>query len=337
MPGFLPGGDACGVAFRRGCGKTGAMSDTWLGIEIGGTKLQVVVGSAAGQITERRRFTVVSEAGGEGIRRQLAAALPELVEAHRPQGVGVGFGGPVDGRTGVIRCSHQIPGWEDFPLAEWLTEQTGCPARVDNDANVAALGEALAGAGRGRRVVFFSTLGSGVGGGLVAEGRIYHGAPPGEVEWGHLRLDREGTIVEARCSGWAVDRRIRALAEQHPESALARLTAGLKGGEARHWRAAIEAGDAVARALLESVADDLAFGLSHVTHLLHPEVIVLGGGLSLVGELLRRAVADALPPQIMEAFRPGPEIRLAQLGEDSVPVGALLLAGTAGETSEARA
>jgi glucokinase len=279
----------------------------------------------------------VPEAGGAGIRRRLAEVLPALIEAHRPRGVGVGFGGPVDGRTGVIRRSHQVPGWEDFPLADWLTERAGRPARVDNDANVAALGEALAGAGRGRRVVFFSTLGSGVGGGLVADGRVYHGAPPGEVEWGHLRLDRAGTIVEERCSGWAVDRRIRALVREHPESALARLTAGMNGGEARHWRAAIEAGDAVARELLDDVADDLAFGLSHVTHLLHPEVIVLGGGLSLVGEPLRRAVADALPPRIMEAFRPGPEIRLAQLGEDSVPVGALLLAGTTEETRGARA
>ena len=86
-----------------------------------------------------------------------------------------------------------------------------------------------------------------------------------------------------------------------------------------------------ANSLLETVAGELAFGLSHVTHLLHPEVIVLGGGLALVGELLRQAVAEALPSQIMEVFRPGPAVRLAQLGEDAVPVGALVLAGAAAD------
>ena len=99
-----------------------------------------------------------------------------------------------------------------------------------------------------------------------------------------------------------------------------------EGGESRHLRAALEAGDPVARKILAEVADDLAFALSHAVHLFHPEIIVVGGGLSLVGEPLRAAMATALPPYLMEAFHPGPRVALAGLGEDSVPVGALALA-----------
>jgi len=299
-----------------------------LGVEIGGTKLQLVAGNERGEIHDRRRFIVDRARGGEGIRAQLASALPELVAAHRPTALGVGFGGPVDWRSGRICCSHQIAGWHDFELGEWLRGQTGLPVFVDNDANVAALGEARHGAGRGCDPVFWINMGSGVGGGLVVGGRLYHGARPGEAEIGHVRLDKSGTLVEERCSGWAVDRRIRERLGGQSDGALARLVAaqGRPGGEARHLVPALALGDPLARQILEETADDLAFALSHAVQLFHPEVIVVGGGLSLVGEPLRSALAAALPLYVMDSFQPGPRVTLAGLGEDSVPVGALALA-----------
>jgi len=299
---------------------------TFLGIEIGGTKLQLVTGHADAQITARRRFTVAQARGGAGIREQIAHALPELMELAKPAAIGVGFGGPVDATTGQICCSHQIEGWSEFPMGEWLRGLSGLPVAVDNDANVAALGEATRGAGHGRNPVFYVTLGSGMGGGLGVDQRIYHGAKPGESEIGHVRLDKSGVIVEQRCSGWAVDRRIREACQRAPESLLARLTAGTAHSEARALAPALAQGDALAQRILEEVADDLAFGLSHVTQLMHPEIIVLGGGLSLVGEPWRAAVAGALKRYVMEAFAPGPQVALAGLGEDAVPAGALLLA-----------
>jgi len=300
-----------------------------IGIEIGGTKLQLVAGRGDGVIRERRRFTVDRARGGEGIREQIAQALPELIRATKPRALGVGFGGPVDSATGKICCSHQIPGWSEFELGAWLKTLTGLPVAVDNDANVAALGEALCGAGRGFNPVFYVTLGSGVGGGLVVDGRIYHGAKPGEAEIGHVRLDRTGTIVESRCSGWAVDRKIRERTANATNSVLAKLIGATPSGEARFLITALQQGDELAREILDEVAEDLAFGLSHVTQLLHPEVIILGGGLSLVGEPLRAAVQAALGRFVMEVFLPGPRVLLAGLGEDAVPVGALKLAGAA--------
>jgi glucokinase len=252
--------------------------------------------------------------------------LPELVGGRQILGAGVGFGGPVDWKTGKTCRSHQIEGWSEFDLAGWLQQLAGAAVVVDNDANVAALGEAVRGAGVGFNPVFYITLGSGVGGGLVVNGKIYHGAKPGESEIGHVRLDRSGTIVEARCSGWAVDARIRELKVKKPESLLARLTGQTTGGEAKHLAAAWQQGDAAAKRLLRETAEDLAFGLSHVVHLFHPEIIVLGGGLSGVGEPLRASVEGTLRHFMMEAFAPGPRIALAVLGEDAVPVGALELA-----------
>jgi len=306
-----------------------------VGIEIGGTKLQLVLGDETGQIAERRKLAVDPARGAAGIRAQIERLLPELLQGRKNLRVGVGFGGPVVWQTGRICRSHQIEGWSEFDLGGWLQALTGAPVTADNDANVAALGEATRGSGVGFNPVFYVTLGSGVGGGLVAGGRIYHGAKPGEAEIGHVRLDRQGTIVEARCSGWAVDARIRELKQKEPESLLARLAAQAAAGEAKYLAAALQQGDAAARRLLHETAEDLAFGLSHVVHLCHPEVIILGGGLSGVGEPLRAAVERALPRFLMEVFAPGPKIVLAALGEDAVPVGALRLAsGLAGQSGQ---
>jgi glucokinase len=307
----------------------------FLGIEIGGTKLQLVLGEASARICERLRLPVDPAQGAAGICRQIECALPELLRRRRISAVGVGFGGPADWKTGRVARSHQIEGWSGFDLSGWLCRLAGAPVTMDNDANVAALAEATLGAGIGHNPVFYVTLGSGVGGGLVVDGRIYHGATPGEAEIGHLRLDRRGTILESRCSGWAVDKKIRRLARRQPRSSLARLVDNSTGGEARHLASALRRDDGDAKKILTETANDLAFGLSHVVHLFHPAVIVLGGGLSCVGEPFRHAVSHALPPLVMKVFRPVPRVLLAKLGEDAVPVGALLLACSVGVQASA--
>jgi glucokinase len=301
----------------------------FLGIEIGGTKLQLVLGDNRARIKQRVRLHVTPAKGAKGIRSQISAAIPELIDVTTLRGVGVGFGGPVDWRTGKICRSHQIEGWSGFDLAKWLEKLTGAPVVVDNDANVAALGETRYGAGKGYDPVFYVTLGSGVGGGLVIGGSIYHGAIPGEAEIGHVRLDRRGTTVESRCSGWAVDQRVRESIKTNPKGALARIAKKKtgSGSEAELLAVAIQRGDATARRLLDDVCEDLAFGLSHLVHLFHPAVIIFGGGLSNLGEPLLAGAARKLREFIMEAFLPGPKLILAQLAEDAVPVGALALAG----------
>ena len=306
--------------------RTAAKQTVLFGVEIGGTKIQVVAGNEQGKILLRERFIVAPERGAAGILSQIKLGFDNLLQKYRPLAAAIGFGGPLDWRTGVTCRSHQVEGWTDFALGDWARKLLHAPIVVDNDANIAAVAEALAGAGAGRNPVCYVTLGSGVGGGLVLNQAIYHGAKPGESEIGHVRLDRSGTTVEQRCSGWAVDKKIRALCCEQPEGALRRLIGEAAGGEAKWLAQALQEKDALAGRILSDFAEDLAFGLSHVTHLFHPEVIVLGGGLSFVGEPLQAAVASKLDPFIMEAFRPGPQVRLARLGEDVVPIGCLFAA-----------
>jgi glucokinase len=307
----------------------------YLGVEIGGTKLQVVLGNDHANILDRRRFQVEKNAGAAGIRNQVGQAIDDFQHKHRISAIGIGFGGPVDWRTGMTCLSHHIEGWADFDLVRWTRDHARVPVSVDNDANTAALAEAVKGSGSKSNPVFYVTLGSGVGGGLVADQRIYHGAIPGEAEIGHIRLEKSGAIVEKRCSGWAVDQKIRNAVAVEPNSKLAALIGGSEGSEARHLARAVEGGDALAKRIVNETAEDLAFALSHVVHLMHPQMIILGGGLALSGEILRGAVAKHLPRFIMDAFKPGPQICLAQLQEDAVTIGALLLAkmaDTAGKT-----
>lgn len=301
-------------------------TDRLFGIEIGGTKLQIVVGSSAGHIHKRYRFTVESAAGAEGIRQQIADTVPEILAEWNPSAIGVGYGGPVDWKTGRIIKSYHVPGWNDFQLGAWLEALSGLPAFVENDANVAALGEATFGSGRGCNPVFYVTIGSGVGGGLVHDGRIFHGFSGGEAEIGHLWLNDKGLTPENCCSGWSLDRNIRDAVAKHPESTLAKLVAASPGHEAKQLGAALSAGDSIAESVLEQEATHVAHALSHVAHLCHPEVIILGGGVSLLGECFRKAVSTHLRRSIMDAFQPGPRIALAALLEDSVPIGALTLA-----------
>ena len=302
------------------------MDSVLVGIEIGGTKIQVVTGGRDGAISGRQRFVTIPSEGANGIRKHIADALANLAMRQTITAIGVGFGGPIDRQTGRTCCSHQIAGWDDFPLGDWLCELAAdVPVVVENDANTAAFGEAINGIGRGLSSVFYVTLGSGIGGGLVIDGSIFHGHTKTEAEIGHIRLGPARETLESRCSGWAVDRRLREYAAANPNSPLAKRLDG-EGGEARYLAKAMADGDVGVRAIFDETCTQLAFGLSHVVHLVNPAAIILGGGLSLVGEPLRAGVENALDQVIMDVLQPRPSVRLAKLGEDAVPVGALLLA-----------
>ncbi len=302
------------------------MQALYIGVEIGGTKLQVVVSDNPPVIKDRYRASVDPERGAEGILGEIRKGLHKLLGHYTASAVGIGFGGPVDWERNQIACSHHIEGWDGFDLGTWMKEQSGAPVAMDNDANVAGLAEATFGAGRGSNPVFYVTLGSGVGGGLICHGSIYHGAIPGDSEIGHLRLNRDGQILEHSCSGWAVDQKIRKAVLSSPESLLARCVKEEDGPPAKALAPALAQNDSEAEAILHSTVRDLALGLSHVVHLLHPEAIVIGGGLSLLGSPLLDKLQQILPSYLMKIMLPGPSIHLAALGEDVVPIGALTLA-----------
>jgi len=304
----------------------------YLGIEIGGTKLQLGLGADTGELAGLWRGAVDVAAGPEGIRRQITAAVPELlaragVERGRLRGVGVGFGGPVDDHTRTVIKSHQIEGWDDFPLADWVGDVVGLPAVLGNDADVAGLAEALHGAGKGLSPVFYVTIGSGIGGGLIIDGEIYRGVGRGAAEFGHLLVDRGCYVpLEKVASGWAIQSRGAALVKNH--GALRRLAGGKPGNVTAQMVAQAAAeGASDAREVLQEVMGVLGKAICDVIALLCPRRVVFGGGVSLMGEELffepLRASVDVL------AFRPFAgltDIVPAALGEEVVVHGAIALA-----------
>jgi glucokinase len=290
----------------------------FLGIEIGGTKLQLGLGPGDGTLAGLWRSTVKVAAGAEGIRAQITAAVPELlgrcgVKRSQVRGIGIGFGGPVDDAEHTIIKSHQIAGWDDFSLSDWIAEITGLPAVLGNDADVAGLAEALFGAGKGLSPIFYITIGSGIGGGLIIDGQIFRGCGRGAAEIGHVRLPRaDGSFrpLEQLASGWGIEQAAQSL---RGEKISARQLAE------RALR-----GEAEAEQLLQQARVFLAEAICHVIALLCPRRFVLGGGVSLMGEKLlfaplRRLVAERVFPPFAGCY----DIVPAALGEEVVVHGAL--------------
>lgn len=303
-----------------------SVSKKFLGIEIGGTKLQLCVADVSGNIEQTIRYEVNPSDGAAGIKRQITEAIKRIDHLGSVAAIGVGFGGPVNRETGTINISHQISGWKDFNLAGWLQQLTQKPVAIENDANVAALAEAVYGCGKEYARVFYMTIGSGIGGGMITDREIYHGRTPGETEIGHLRLNKKGVTLESVCSGWAVNKKVRTYLKENPGCLLAKMAINSKGPESALLKPALEQNDEAAKKMIEEIADDIAFALSHVIHLFHPDIIVIGGGLSLLDDHLRKPVAARLPGYVMKAFLPSPNVATAVLGENVVPLGATELA-----------
>jgi glucokinase len=296
-----------------------------LGIEIGGTKLQAGVGDGGERLRSLVRKAIDPARGGEGIRER----IPELIDLALAEakvskadlaGVGVGFGGPVDGEKVLV--SHQIRGWAGFPLRAWLAERTGLPVVLQNDCKAAALAESALGAGKGCRRIFYVTVGSGIGGGLVVDGKVDVGQGLGAGEIGHTWVFDPRTKLpdklENVASGWGLQRRAQ--------------EAGVGGDPptGQSVYAAAEAGDAAARRVLRETAELLGIGVANVVTLLHPERVIVGGGLSLMGPLFWDPLRASVQRHAFGPFAGRFEVVPAGLGESVVVAGAVLLGLQAG-------
>lgn len=330
----------------------------YLGVEIGGTKLQVGAGRADGKLAGLIRRRVVVDRGAAGIRDQLVEAVATLRDSlanPRFAAVGIGFGGPIDAERGVVTVSNQIGGWAGFPLADWAREAFGIRRVVtQNDADTAALGEARFGAGRGHDPLLYITIGSGIGGGLIVRDQIYRGAGLGAVEIGHLWIDPEpGQSQEAAgpfrleqgASGWGIgesaraqardlmaarDPRVLPLAQRagfDPEAITALMVSQLGAS-----------GDPLCRQILERAARALGTGLAHAVSLLAPRRVVLGGGVSLApDDLWLEPIRATVERRVFASFRGTYDIVTAALGEAVVIHGAMALAADAAPFPETHA
>jgi glucokinase len=313
-------------------------------VEIGGTKLQAVRVACDGSLHgELRRERVNPACGAQGIMDWLDTTLPNLLAEGGAdiQAIAVGFGGPVHTATGTPLISHQVRGWEEQPLRHWLERRFQLRAFVFNDANAAGWAEYRLGVGRGTRHFVYMNIGSGIGGAFVLDGRLYDGQGRGAAEIGHTYVPDwqsavPGSIIklEDLCSGWAIERRMRAWPVPTPGTPLHTLCEGTP--EALTCALLAEAarqGDPLARAEMDRVAGSVAIALANVIALVQPERIALGGGVSLMGEVLLNPLRTHLETLVFGPCRGRYELSPCALEENVVLAGAALLAFTELERS----
>jgi glucokinase len=232
---------------------------------------------------------MVSRASAQDGLSAVLSAIAQVLVLRKAEisGIGICSPGPLDPTTGVVLNPPNLPCWRDFPLAESIRKTHHVPVKVDNDANAAALAEARWGAGRGYKNVFYATIGTGIGTGIVLDGEIYHGRTGAAGEGGHVSVDYRGPIcacgkpgcIEVLASGPAIARRAREKVAAGRNSSMLDLAGGkLTAISGEIVGQASAAGDPLAKEVLIETADILALWLGNIIDLLDPEVIVIGGG-----------------------------------------------------------
>jgi len=262
-----------------------------IGVDIGGTKVAAGLVDSTGEISHKTRAPMVATGdaatGFAAVKAAVDAVFSEFPEARAAvTGIGLCSPGPLDPKTGVVLNPPNVPCWRNYPLAAEVERVFGVPARVDNDANAAGLAEALWGAGAGYTNVFYATLGTGIGTGIVFDQKIYHGRTGSAAEGGHMTIDLHGPqcpcgkrgCIEALASGPNIARRARA--RLTPTSRIVQLAGSLEQVRSEHVGQAFREGDAIAAEILTETAHLLTVWLGNIVDLLEPDVMVVGGGVA---------------------------------------------------------
>jgi glucokinase len=317
---------------------TDLMAERVLALDIGGTKLAVGVVARGGEVLARQREETDRAATPTQIMDALEAMARAVMRRCRPappmDAIGISYGGPVDYGAGLTVTCHHLDGWEGIPLRDEMARRLGVPAFMDNDANAAALAEGMFGAGKGHRYLLYLTVSSGIGGGIIAGGRVYRGATGMAGEIGHTTVLPDGPrctcgrrgCLEALASGWSIGRRAReAIAAGETNSRLAQAGA-IEALTAEAVAAAAVANDPLARRIMNETAEFLALGIGAAVNLLNPTLVVIGGGVSKAGAVLFDPLRARLSNYVLDANRRAVQVVPAALGDDVGLLGAAALA-----------
>jgi glucokinase len=310
------------------------------GIDIGGTKVAAGLVNAKGEILFKTRVPMVSTGdaalGFAAVRGAIEALLSERPEAKGAlAGIGICSPGPLDPKTGVVINPPNLPCWRNFPLAGEVEKAFGVKARVDNDANAAGLAEAIWGAGMGYDNIFYATLGTGIGTGIIFKQRIYWGRTGSAAEGGHMSIDYRGPkcgcgkrgCIEVLASGPAIALRARArIAEKSAAGKRIRELAGSADEiKAEHVGEAFREGDALAAEILQETADLLTVWLGNVVDLLEPDAMVIGGGVADLMSAFFAGIVRDLPRWSINPRAGEIPLLMAKYGADAGIAGAAAL------------
>ncbi len=299
-----------------------------LGVDIGGTKIAVGIVDRDGKILTQTRKPMIANGTAEAALQAVTDAIDALVWTEQIQKIGICAPGPLDPRRGIILNPPNLPCWRNFPLADEIARKFHMEVKLENDANAAALAEARWGAARGCRFVFYATIGTGIGTGIVLDGRIYHGRTGSAGEGGHVSIDYHGPrcncgkrgCIEALASGTAIGARARGKLAEQPDRAsvlldlakgdLAAVTSEMVGE-------AYSAGDALARNVLQETAEALTAWLGNIVDLLDPDVLVMGGGVAAMLKPFFDEIKNRLPAWSVNPHASDIPLRMAHYGADA--------------------
>ena len=267
-------------------------SRTVVGVDIGGTKVAAGLVSADGKILGRNKTPMIATGapsdGLAAVSKAIGGLFADSLLQNQITAIGICAPGPLNPTTGIIINPPNLPIWHNYPLAEEMRWLYNVPVRVDNDANAAALAEAKWGAGRGYSNFFYATVGTGIGTGIILDGKIFHGKTGAAAEGGHIGIDINGPLcncgkrgcIETLAAGPAIARRAWKKLEQQPNSVLWEMASGdVKAVSSEMVGKAYALNDPVAKEVMRETLDLLAYWLGSVIDFLEPDAIVIGGGV----------------------------------------------------------
>ena len=316
------------------------MENLYIGIEIGATKQQAALGTADGRLLHTITGKIPLPRGAQDVLDWLSAKVPELLRMEerfggRVRSLAAGFGGEIESSTGRTLNSVQVPGWEDFPLRGWLEETFSMPAEVLNDTVSGGFSELYLGRGKEAGNVFYTNIGSGIGGAFFIDRVYYDGVGYGAAYFGNTYIpDWQSpepgamTRVEEICSGLGIERRLRRPGYVPAGSRIMEMCGGDPAGiSCRMLEDAARAGDPFALEEVDRIARSYSIGLSNVLTLMSPELVIIGGGVAKMGGLLLDRVREHTDRIAFISCRGHYTIEQSVMMDDAVIAGAVYCAG----------
>ncbi|MBZ5586230.1 MAG: ROK family protein [Acidobacteriia bacterium] len=302
----------------------------WAGVDIGGTKTAVVFAADPPAVLSRAEFATLPEQGPERVVERIIQTI--RAGGPAPRAIGVSCGGPLDSAAGVIQAPPNLPTWVDVPIKAIVEKEFGVPCRLENDANAGAVAEHRFGAGRGTRNMVFLTMGTGLGAGIIVDGRLYRGTSDAAGEIGHVRLTRAGPVGYYKAGsveGWASGGGMEQLATEAAAAGNTSLAERLRRNgkvTARDVAEAARSGDAVAKKLIRGAGRRLGEALAILVDILNPERIVIGGLAMRMGEDLLAPARAVMRREALAASVAACAVVPAELGEQIGDLAALCVA-----------
>jgi glucokinase len=305
-----------------------------IGVDVGGSKINALLADADGNIEAQSLKDTLADEGPDAVIGRIIEAISQLTSGVEVAGIGIGAAGAYDAERGAIAFSPNLPGWNNIPLRDIISREFGLPTYLQNDCTLAALGEHRFGAGVGVDNLVYVGLGTGIGGGIIADGQIYTGTSGAAGEIGHMIIDINGSLCKCGSYGcwenYASGRAIAQEAARQMEAGIPTAIRRYAGGDATKVTAqkvlqAAQDGDYIAHEIISRTAYYVGIGLVNLVNIFNPELILIGGGLANMGSLLLDQATKVVQERVFEISAQAVRIELAQLGNDAAALGAVAL------------